>query len=323
MSTDDQNAAGTVYDTVRDDDGNVVSSTATTTTASGEVVSVVEREFDGDGNVVAATYTDHSVDPETGETDTDVNVYESGVMTEEVSTRTSADGTVLEKSVTTFDADGDRDVTTQRTYDPGGGPLETRTTYYTDDGERMRTLIRSESGRTVVSHESGTHVRTDRNDDGTVTRQSVQVDETGTVRYSTTQVTDASGQIQTSSETYNDGNGDPENVIEVEYTDARATSMTTTATDEDGVHVSERRFDEEGTPTTEVRTSYDTEGNVTDTSTVTSSSETSGTSSGNADGHGSVEALDPGSLAAFREAVDLADLGQPTTPLDATSDRWR
>lgn len=266
MSTDDQNAAGTVYDTVRDGDGNVVSSTATTTNASGEVVSVVEREFDGDGNVVSATYTDHSVDPETGETDTDVNVYQSGVMTEEVSTRTSAEGTVLEKSSTTFHDDGDRDVTTVRISDPGGAPLESRTVYYTDDGERMRTETQLESGRTVVSHDPGTHVRTNRNDDGTVTRESVQVDETGTVRYTTTQVTDASGEIQTTSETYNGRHGDPENVIEVEYTDGRATSMTTTTTNGDGVDVTEKQFDEEGNPTAEVRTSYDIDGNVTGTS---------------------------------------------------------
>ena len=56
---DDRPTDTTTYDTVRDAEGNVVSSTATTDDADGNAVRVVERTFDAEGNVTSTTYVEY------------------------------------------------------------------------------------------------------------------------------------------------------------------------------------------------------------------------------------------------------------------------
>ena len=191
VDTEEQNAPGTVYDTVRDDDGNPVSSRAVTTDAGGNVVGVVERTFDDDGNVTSATYTDHRIDPDTGQTTTELTEYGHGLMVEESSTITTGDGVVIEMIVTTFDAHGDRDTTEAHTYDAGGAPIATTSIESSDAGRPMRTTRQVGAGRAVVSHGRGVHTRTTTGVDGTVTEETLDVDDTGAVTSRTIEVTEA------------------------------------------------------------------------------------------------------------------------------------
>jgi hypothetical protein len=256
---------GTHVENERDAAGNLVASTSVTYDDDGNEVSRMVRTFDADGNVTSAVTTTTTYSDDGALDSRSTITIENGVRVSGSREEYGSDGALTERSDTTYDADGDAEARVEIYYGAGGVPDTRRTITFDDDGNAYQDDYQIADGRTGTSYQPGEHVRTTRNDDGTVTRETTRVGDDGQLDYRHVEVTDERGQPVSSSTSLYDGDGEPTQVDEFTYREGQAVRQTSTTYDDDGRYVENKTLDDDVQVTSSSRTSYDHEGNVTDT----------------------------------------------------------
>jgi hypothetical protein len=256
---------GTHVETERDADDNLIASTSVTYDDAGNEVSRMSRTFDVDGNVTSAVTTTTTYSDDGALESRSTSTIENGVRVSSSREEYGSDGALTERSDTTYDAGGDAETRVEIYYGAGGVPDTQRTITFDDDGNAYQEDYQIADGRTGTSYQPGEHVRTTRNDDGTVTRETTRVGDDGQLDYRHVEVTDERGRPVSTAETLYGDDGEPTRVDEFTYRDGQAVRQTSTTYDDEGRYVENRTLDDNVEVTSSSRTSYDHEGNVTAT----------------------------------------------------------